>query len=348
MKLLADMTNALQDNANLTLLKSITGLKDANQLFEFINTVCIKNFNSPAAECLYIGFSIGASVGLKLENGRKIFTKINKNMNNEGVANTDFNIKSLNAASQVQDFLHRKNFPCPAVMLHPFKCNDVIVAVYEFADRGIQKDAHDPVIRREMAEKFAELIRLAEPYRELEGFKEIDGYKIKALYPKPHNALFDFSTGGKDAERIDEIALKSKNIVNSIDKNVVLGHSDWSMKNVRFAGNKINMVYDWDSLSLQDEYHLLGIAAAAFTTTWDIPVKITPSQEEAFEFVAEYEKAKGKKFSRNELLKISACTTSVMCYTARCELSADPENVYYEGSYRQTLYEMNGENYLRI
>jgi len=199
-----------------------------------------------------------------------------------------------------------------------------------------------------MAEKFAELINLAEPYRELEGFKEIDGYKIKALYPAPHNALFDFSIGGKDAERIDEIAFKSKNIVNSIDKNVVLGHSDWSMKNVRFAGNKINMVYDWDSLCLQDEYHLLGIAAATFTTTWDIPVKITPSQEEAFEFVAEYERAMGKKFSRNELLKISACTTSVMCYTARCELSVDPENVYYEGSYRQTLYEMNGENYLRI
>ncbi|WP_143088982.1 hypothetical protein [Paenibacillus sp. UNC496MF] len=116
--------------------------------------------------------------------------------------------------------------------------------------------------------------------------------------------------------------------------------------------NKFNfyaaMVYDWDSLKIEDELNILGIAAATFTTTWDVPVKITPSQEEAYAFVMEYEQSRGKRFSMNELTKISAAATYCLSYVARCEHALDSECNNYEGSFRQALASMTGDNYLNL
>ena len=133
--------------------------------------------------------------------------------------------------------------------------------------------------------------------------------------------------------------------IRSIDKNLVLGHCDWSMKNMRFIDDEIAMVYDWDSIILQDEYHILATAASTFPMTWDIPVRIVPIQEEAYDFVIEYEQARGKKFSEKEWKKISACVTYYFCYTARCQVSAGDT---YEGSFIEALSNMSGGNYLQV
>ncbi|RDU38069.1 hypothetical protein DRW41_00390 [Neobacillus piezotolerans] len=104
------------------------------------------------------------------------------------------------------------------------------------------------------------------------------------------------------------------------------------------------MVYDWDSLVVEDELNLLGIAAATFTTTWDIETKITPSREEAYEFVRDYEYHRGKLFTKKELQKISAAATFCMAYTARCEHAIDPQGERFEGSFRQALESIKGHN----
>jgi len=105
------------------------------------------------------------------------------------------------------------------------------------------------------------------------------------------------------------------------------------------------MVYDWDSILLLDEYHILATAAKTFPVTWDIPVNIVASQEEAYEFVVEYEQARGKKFNKNEWKKISACVTYLFCFVARCQISDGDK---YEGSFIEALSNMKGSNYLRV
>jgi len=147
------------------------------------------------------------------------------------------------------------------------------------------------------------------------------------------------------AKWIGEIALKKKKLITGIDKNIVLGHCDWSMKNMRFIDENIVMVYDWDSIILQDEYHILATAASTFPMTWDIPVRIVPTQEEAHDFVINYERARGKKFNKTEWIKISACVTYYFCYTARCQVSAGD---IYEGSFIEALSGMCGDNYLQV
>ena len=188
----------------------------------------------------------------------------------------------------LQQILHSKAFPCPAILLQPVEYHEAIFTTNEYVDIGAQKDAHDPAIRRTSAQGFAQLIDLLKPYISSSGVKEVDIYRLETIYPAPHNPNTDFSRNAEDAGWIDEIALRSKNVINSISKNVILGHCDWSMKNMRFIDNRIVKVYDWDSIILQDEYHMLATAASTFPMTWDIPVQIVPSQEEAYEFIKEY------------------------------------------------------------
>jgi len=341
-----ELITLFQDKENVILSNSIIGIADANKLTEFINNFCVLSFKSEIIDCLFAGFSVGASFGLQLKNGQKIFLKINKPDCDDSI--TPFSLEGLKAISQVQGYLSDYAFPCPKVILHPVEYRGVIITVNEFIDIGIQEDAHNPLIRKTMAEKFAELIKITSPCISMNDFSYINIFEKERLYPSPHNALFDFNVTGKDAGWIDEIALRSKKVINSIDKNLVLGHCDWSLKHFRFIDKKIVMIYDWDSLCIQDEYHLLGIAASTFTTTWDIPVKINPSQAEANEFVKEYEYVRQRRFTKEELRKISASATYIMAYTARCELSMDPLNKTFNGSFRQALSNMVGDNYLGI
>lgn len=340
------LARLFESETNLILSKSIVGATDAETLTKFVDDFCRTYLQSEIDECLYAGLSVGASFGLRLKNGQEIFLKINKPNNDDSIAQCSF--EGMDAISTVQDKLAEYKFPCPKVIISPVEYRDVIVTVNSYEDIGVQKDAHDPSVRKATAEKYAQLIKLTEPYIKLSGFKYFNFYKNEKIFPTPHNALFDFNKAGKAADWIDEIAAKSKEIINSIPDNLVLGHCDWSLKHFRFIDDEIVMIYDWDSLCLQDEYHLLGIAASTFTTTWDIPVKITPSQQEAYEFVKEYEKFRGKKFTKEELMRISACSTYIIAYTARCELAVDPNNNNFEGSFRQALSKMVGDNYLGI
>lgn len=170
----------------------------------------------------------------------------------------------------------------------------------------------------------------------------------QTLYPIPHNDLFNFDNTSKGAAWIDAIAENAKKRVRDTAGHIVLGHVDWSLKHFRFANNEVVMVYDWDSLKLEDELNVLGIAAATFTTTWDIPVKVTPSQEESYSFVREYEIFRGKKFTHQEMYKISHASTYCMTYVARCEHALDPHYEKYEGSFREALRSMIGDNYLNL
>ncbi|GKU25057.1 hypothetical protein [Clostridium folliculivorans] len=340
------LTRLFENETNLILSKSIVGTTDAESLTEFVNDFCKTYLKSEVGECLYAGLSVGASFGLKLNNGQEIFLKINKPNNDDSIAQCSF--EGMKAISTVQEKLSEYQFPCPKVIISPVEYRDVIVTVNSYEDIGAQIDAHNPSIRKSIAEKYAELIKRTDPFIKTEGFKYFNFYKNDKLFPTPHNALFDFNKAGTAANWIDNIASRSKKIINSIPENLVLGHCDWSLKHFRFVNDEMIMIYDWDSLCLQDEYHLLGIAASTFTTTWDIPVKITPSQHEAYEFVREYESVRGKKFTKEELMKISACSTYIMSYTARCELAVDPDNNNFEGSFRQALSKMTGDNYLGI
>jgi hypothetical protein len=340
------LNEALEDTENIILSNSILGTSSTEQIVLQINNFCKRNLGSSISSCLYIGFSVGASFGLELENGTNIFLKVHKPSSKETI--TAITKESLTAISRVQKSLAESGFPCPNVILEPTELDNGIATVDVFANPGELQDAHNPEIRRAIADTLAELVRKTEPYKYMNGLTYGRFCSSQSLYPIPHNDLFNFDETSKGAEWIDAIAENAKKTVSNINGHIVLGHVDWSLKHFRFENNQVVMIYDWDSLKLEDELNVLGIAAATFTTTWDIPVKITPSQEESYYFVKEYEHFRRKRFSSEEMTKISAAATYCLAYVARCEHALDQKNKNYEGSFRQALASMVGDNYFNL
>jgi hypothetical protein len=121
----------------------------------------------------------------------------------------------------------------------------------------------------------------------------------------------------------------------------VIGHSDWSAKNIRFTGSHVGVVYDWDSLRLESEERLVGRISAKFTS--HPQVRSAPTPDEARAFVDEYESARGKPFTSRERERISAARLYAVAYKARGEYQRDGGA---EGPWQRAL-RTHGREYLK-
>ena len=147
-----------------------------------------------------------------------------------------------------------------------------LVTWEEWLDEGVFRDAHQPEVRASMAATLARFIALATAtgIRPSRPFFPGPGGD---LWPKPHNALFDFEATAKGAEWIDEIARQAKLECEAAPGREVVGHTDWSAKHMRFdAELRPTALYDWDSVDTQAETRLVGAAAASFTYTEEVDV----------------------------------------------------------------------------
>ena len=148
------------------------------------------------------------------------------------------------------------------------------------------------------------------------------------LWPEPHHPRFDFDRTAEGAAWIDAIAERARERLAAAAGEVVVGHTDWSVKNFAFRGDRVAAVYDWDSLAVDVEPVFVGQAVHAFPATWYIETAVAPAPEEAAAFVAEYEAARGRAFTTAEMETVRAAADYAMAYSARCAHSDDPEGAF--------------------
>lgn len=80
----------------------------------------------------------------------------------------------------------------------------------------------------------ARQIELAEEIEEIRGLEK--GWPWPGedeLWPPPHNALFDFEATTAGAGWIDDAAVKAKAIVDDLEGRLVVGHTDWTVDQIR-------------------------------------------------------------------------------------------------------------------
>ena len=85
------------------------------------------------------------------------------------------------------------------------------------------------------------------------------------------------------------------------------------------VGDRVTVVYDWDSLDTQPETRIVGSAMASFTYTEELEVaSLWPSPAESLAFLADYEAARGEPLTERE--RRGACGAAVYlgAYVARC------------------------------
>jgi hypothetical protein len=267
-------------------------------------------------EIFYFRASVGAVFGVRRRDGSHVAIKVNKLFSDE---------RYFADVQELQVALADAGFPAP----RPIRRVGT-TTIDEWIDDGEYRDAHEPEVRRAMARELVRLHRLAtatglRPRRE---FLRPEG----ALWPKPHNALFDFEATARGAEWIDEIATVARAASDRRLGIEVVGHTDWSVKHLRFDEElRATALYDWDSVTSGLEPSLVGSAAGSFTYTEELPYEIDvwPSAEESRAFIAEYEAERGTPFDEDERAVARAACVYLRAYAARCHhaFGGDPSDL---------------------
>jgi hypothetical protein len=277
-----------------------------------VDAFCRTHLAAAVGEVLFRATSVGVVYGVRLNDGRRVVVKAHQPRESA---------QALEAVHRVQARLHREGFPCPAPLVAPTTLAHGLAVAEELVDAGEFRDTHEPAYRRLMAEALArhlELTRACGRPAALGGGWGM--YTPGRLWPRElHTPILDFEATAAGAQWIDAIAAKAKERAAAAGE-LVVGHHDWSGKHFRFAGDRVTVVYDWDSVRLGHEAVIVGNAAMTFTANFDLPgLKLTPTPDEVRAFVDEYSAARPIPLSRTEREQVAACATFIAAYTARCE-----------------------------
>ncbi|MDH5672067.1 MAG: aminoglycoside phosphotransferase family protein [Myxococcales bacterium] len=318
--------------------RDVLGTQVPAQIAGAFQRFCRQHLHAEAGDCLFYRSSVGCVAGLTLDDGRAVVVKAHQPGQREA---------RLAACQRVQRSLHARGFPAPEPLVAPVPFGLGFAVAERYLHEGEVRDAHDRAVRRLLANGLHAIAASASPP---ERFRDLGGAWFTALgdrlWPRPHNAHFNFEQSAQGAEWIDALARRARAV--PLAGELVVGHFDWRAEHVLVSQGRITTAYDWDSLHLEREPVVVGAVAHAFTARWDgvqPTVEPTPSLEEMRGFVADYESARGRDFDAAERkLLWSSCVYST-AYTARCEHSLASDGDWHP-SYRtfgQLLREVGEE-----
>lgn len=255
------------------------------------------------AACFHCTISVGVVFGVELTDGRRVAVKAHP---------PTLTSESLDSVQAAQSHLVESAFPAPRPLAGPAPFGATLAVADEWIDGEPGDFCDDRVVSASAA-------ALAGQMRLLNAFAGPLPCTIagETWPPSPHNALFDFGRDAEEARWIDEIALRARPLLDV--GTVVVAHSDWSAKHVRYEGDRVCATYDWDSLRRDHEPVLVGFAAACHWVELDPlrPWLAEPGRVRGY--LAAYESARGRPFVGAERRAALAAAAYLFAYTARCE-----------------------------
>lgn len=314
----------------VTIERDLLAATEPDAIACMFEAFCRDMLGARVAGCLRYASSVGVVAGLVLDGGPPVLVKVHRRT---------VGATRLRAVQAVMTSLRERGFPCPRPLVGPTPMGEGLATIETWEDVGATRDAHDPSVRRALAAGLATLIRSVPVTPAHEPLRQ-DAWA--GLFPPPHNALFDFEATAAGAEWIDDFARAARRVPAAGVRAV--GHADWRAEHVRFDGDRIVMVYDWDSLRLDTEAAHVGGAAVGFPANFEgDDVARAPSMDELRAFVADYESARDAGFTTSERRAVMAGALFTLAYTARCEHALGDR----AASAFRTLLAASGEELLR-
>jgi hypothetical protein len=303
----------------------IFGTVDPAEISKMTDAFCRRHLGAGIRGSLFYVSSIGSAHGLELDDGRRIVVKARL------PASTNPNLvlgePELGSIFRVTSWLFEKGFPCPEPLLGPQPLGRGFGMAERIVDVGPPTDGFDPRIRRILADG---LFRLIETLRGLPGDIKTARLspsfrgKVNSVFPQPHSKLFEFERTAAGAEWIDAFARRALSL-DTYSAPPVLGHCDWRAEHVVVRDGAITAVFDWDSLGMRREVEIVGIAAHVHTADWSrVLGRVIPNADEIRAFIADYEAARGRTFSKAERQSLFANGVYLLAYGARCGHSLQP------------------------
>jgi hypothetical protein len=296
-----------------------------------IDAFCRRELGSAVEDGFWHQSSVGAVSALKLDDGRRVVVKGHQ---------PERQAEWLREVVRVQTHLASRGCYATAVCAGPAPLGRGLAVVETLVDAGSSPDAHQPAIRRAMAQALREIF---DACRTLVEKSTLKGHLLShlsrtALWPEPHSKLFDFEATAAGAEWIDSVAMEARSNMAPVGE-LVIGHGDWRAEHVRFVGTKLAVAFDWDSLCKEHESFLAGLTALQFCADFSRSdgSKPAPTLDEARAFVSDYEVARGRAFDAEERRQCAAAFAYTCAYIARCEWALGVDQRGTAGSFQGLL-----------
>jgi Ser/Thr protein kinase RdoA (MazF antagonist) len=305
------------DFDDLPLERELFGSADPEAIAATVDSHCRTLLGAGIDHYEFFDASSGSVHGVTLTDGRRVVVKGHRQ-----AVGRDY----LGVVARLQRELAANGYPAPPPLAGPARSGTGHVTIEGMLPCDSRANGHDPVVRRVLATGFAQFLKLARPYRDaLAGVAHPLEIADGELYPPPHSARFDFASTAAGAEWIDGLASGARAAIRTLAVGeLVVAHGDWRIENVCVVGESLRAVYDWDSVHVGREPSVIAPAVATFSVDWKRPAgDHFPSPREMADFVAEYETARGRRFSDAERRLLAASMVASLAYGARCE-HADP------------------------
>ncbi|MGH3259237.1 MAG: hypothetical protein ACRDOU_28205 [Streptosporangiaceae bacterium] len=267
---------------------------------------CLAHLGGEPAGVLFQRQQISMVFGLRLADGSDVVVK----------ARADDGRASSCVAAQAR--LAERGFPCARPLTPVTSAGPLAVHAEEFRPDGEVLPGDSPDVAARYAEVFAWLMA------------ELAGVTVAPPLPNPPWVRWDHTDSGAWPEigglghrdqsvvpaYVVEVAERARARILAAGLPCVLGYADFEAQNLRWHGQQVWAVHDWDSLAWQPEAALAGAASGSFASAG--PPTMAPI-ESSEAFLAAYQDLRGRRFTTVELEVAWAASLWIAAYNAREE-----------------------------
>ncbi|MFC8421978.1 phosphotransferase [Streptomyces sp. NPDC057236] len=275
-------------------------------------TWCGEWLGSPPVETLFERAHLSTVVGLRLADGREVVVKARP-----------FE-ERLVGCLEVQRRMRRAGFPCPEVLAGPEPVDGrgplrgQVVTAEALVPGGTvlpsRPDAPElfaAALARLMAAapSVADVPSLA-PAPPWNGWDHAD----PRPWPWPDDMGVDLNDRSGPGW-LDEAARRVRARLRRAALPEVVGHGDFESQNIRWNGDRLHVVHDWDSAVARPEAALAGLAAAVFPAGGpeDRPATVAETER----FLNGYARVRGRRWTREESEVAWAAGLWVLAFNAK-------------------------------
>jgi hypothetical protein len=318
--------------------RAIFGDVQEAEIDDWLQRLVRSRLSTGLREVLFRRGRVSAVYGLHLEDGGRVVVKVHRGRPDP---------RSLAAATASQRWVAQRGYPAPMPLDGPSILDGHVAVIEALLDHGSVADAHDPPVRKALASSLADQLRIFAEIELPTGLTVRPSWAVyeNGPWPVPHDPIFDFTTTPIGFEWLDEFAQEASDILITADLPLIVGHSDWYAGNVLVEDGAVTATFDWDSLIIDSEAVIVGVAAGQCTSgssAFDAPA---PGQVAAF--LSDYQANRPAPFSAREQRTCHGAVAWQLAYNARCELSwMGPASPPRSGSILAALVDHRGD-YLR-
>jgi hypothetical protein len=265
---------------------------------------CVEQLGSPPADEIFHSGFLSAVRGLRLADGREVVVKVRPVS------------PRIAACVEVQRRMFQAGYPCPQPVTGAVAFGGDVATAETYVPGGATLPSPDHAAEA-FAEAFAWLIRLAPGPGEVSTLDPAPSWAAwnhggDGLWPRPEDDL-DLN-GVAGAEWIDHAGRRARDRLKASDSQAVIGHCDWLAGNLRWSGDELLVVHDWDSVTADSEAVLAGFAAALYST---VSADELATVEDTERFLVAYGRARGRELDADELQRAWAAGLWTRAYDAK-------------------------------